>query len=245
MSHITTQSPELESPQPSKSLTSARFIKPHAESTLHAIFISTVSEETWSTTTQPTALQTLKIMMKVVNPVWEPPKRGALGRLVQESVQCRHGEEWRQPACTSEQGGETGCTQRQQGRCHLTAEIQEGKGSPFILQESSPLWFPYLHDLKCSFLKHHGKGAASLARPRLGTWDTANISSLPRLCLMKGTEVVTPSASLSNQSSQIHQWWTWSEEQAEYTEWRRAFVDPWVECKRKVEMPVPKPGQSV
>lgn len=60
---------ELESPQPSKSLPSAGFIKPHTESTLHAIFISTVLEETWITTTQPTALQTLKIMMKVVNPM--------------------------------------------------------------------------------------------------------------------------------------------------------------------------------
>lgn len=195
MSHITTQSPELESPQHSKPLPSARFIKPHAESTLHIIFISTISEETWITATQPTALQTLKIMMKVVNPMWEPPKRGALGILVQGSVQCRHGEQWGQPACTSEQGGEAGCTQ---GRCHLTAEMQEGMGSLFILQKSSPLWFPYLHDLKCSFLKHHVKGAASLSRPRLGTWDTANVSLLPRLCLTKGTEVVTPSASLSN-----------------------------------------------
>lgn len=129
MSHITTQSPELESPQPSRSLPSARFIKPRAESALHTIFIFTVSEETCITPTQPTALQTLKIMMKVVNPVWEPPKRGALGRLVPGSVQCRHGEEWGQSACTSEQGGETGCTQRQQGRYHLTAEMQEGRGS--------------------------------------------------------------------------------------------------------------------
>lgn len=91
-----------------------------------------------------------------------------------------------------------GCTQRQQGRCHLTVEMQEERDSAFILQESSPLWFPYLHDLKCNFLKHHVKGAASLARPRLSTWDTAKVSSLPRLCLTKGTEVVTPSASLSN-----------------------------------------------
>lgn len=95
-------------------------------------------------------------------------------------------------------GGEAGCTQRQQGRCHLTEEMQEGRGSLIMLQESSPLWFPYLHDLKCSFLRHLVKGAASLARPRLGTWDTANLSSLPRLCLTKGTEVVTPSAALSN-----------------------------------------------
>lgn len=84
------------------------------------------------------------------------------------------------------------------GEASPSVEMQEGRGSLLILQESSPLWFPYLHDLKCSFLKHHEKGAASLARPRLGTWDTANVSSLPRLCLTKGTEVVTPRASLSN-----------------------------------------------
>lgn len=117
MSHITTQSPELESPQPSRSSPSARFIKPHAESALHAIFISTVSEEMWITATQPTALpeMTLKIIMKVVNPMREPPKRGALGRLVQGSavqawggvgITCLHlwagGRGWLHPEAAGE-----------------------------------------------------------------------------------------------------------------------------------------------
>lgn len=50
--------------------------------------------------------------------------------------------------------------------------------------------WPYLHDLRCSFLKHRLKGAAALARPHLGAWGTADLSSLPRLCLTKGTAVV-------------------------------------------------------
>lgn len=62
------QSPELESPQPSRSLPSARLIQPHAESAPHALLISSVSEEMWITAIQPTALESLKIIVKEVSP---------------------------------------------------------------------------------------------------------------------------------------------------------------------------------
>lgn len=63
------------------------------------------------TATQLTVLETLKIIAKVVSLRSEPP-RG-------------------QPACKME---EAGGIRRQQGRCHLTADMQEGRGSLFLLQ---------------------------------------------------------------------------------------------------------------
>lgn len=110
------------------------------ESTRRALLISSFLEETWITAIQPTALETLKIIVKEVSTRQEPPKPAALGTLVQGGAQSgQRKSEDNLPALLSKVE-EAGYIQKQHGRCHLTADMQEGRGLLFLLQESSPPW---------------------------------------------------------------------------------------------------------
>lgn len=132
MRHIAPQSPELESPQPSRSLPSANLIQPHAESALHAVLIS-VSEETWIAAIQLTALETMKITAKEVGPRWEPPKPAAQGGA--QSRQGRNG--YTLPTLLSKVE-EAGCIQKQPGEVSPHCRYAGGKGLTVPPAEEQP-----------------------------------------------------------------------------------------------------------